>query len=101
MGRYTRIMRIAVVGGVERMESRLVDIADRAGHQLEFHHGHMSGPASHRLQNLVERSDIIVIVTDVNSHAAVTHARELARRAQRPVRLVRRFGTSQLKAFLN
>jgi hypothetical protein len=94
-------MRIAVVGGVERMESRLVDMADRAGHQLEFHHGHMSGPASNRLQNLVERADIIVIVTDVNSHAAVTYARDVARRAQRPVRLVRRFGTSQLKAFLN
>jgi hypothetical protein len=68
IGRYTPIMRIAVVGGVERMQSRLVDIAGRAGHQLEFHHGHMSGPASNRLQNLVERSDVIVIVTDVNSH---------------------------------
>ena len=83
------------------MESRLVDMAGRAGHQLEFHAGHMSGPASNRLQNLVERADIVVIVTDENSHAAVTHARDVARRAQRPVRLVRRFGTSQLRAFLN
>lgn len=83
------------------MESRLVDIAGRAGHHLEFHHGHMSGPASSRLQNLVERADVVVIVTDVNSHAAVTQARALARRAERPVRLVRRFGTSQLRAFLN
>jgi hypothetical protein len=94
-------MRIAVVGGVERTEGRLVDIASRAGHQLEFHHGHMSGPASQRLHNLVERADVIVIVTDVNSHAAVSYAREVARRARRPVRLVRRFGSSQLRAFLN
>jgi hypothetical protein len=94
-------MRIAVVGGVERLEDRLSRVAVEAGHTLEFHPGHMSGPGSERLKNLVERSDLVVIITDVNSHAAVTLARALARRAQRPVRLVRRLGTSQLRAFLN
>jgi hypothetical protein len=94
-------MRIAVVGGVERMEDRLTRMAGDAGHTLEFHAGHMSGPASERLRNLVERSDLVLIVTDVNSHAAVTLARALARRAGREVRLLRRLGTSQLRAVLN
>jgi hypothetical protein len=78
-----------------------VDIAGRAGHELEFHHGHMSGPGAQRLHSLVDRADLVVIITDVNSHAAVLYAREAARRAHRPVRLVRRFGTSQLRGLLN
>jgi hypothetical protein len=94
-------MRIAVVGGVERMETRLKDLASDGGHELEFHGGHMSGPGSERLKALIDRCDLLVIVTDVNSHAAVVLARTLARRSGRPVRLVRRLGTSQLRSLLN
>jgi hypothetical protein len=91
-------MRIGIVGGAERLADRLSAVAASAGHELEFHDGHMRGTASDRLRALVERSDVIVIVTEINSHGAVLHARDLARKAHRPVRLVRRFGTSQLRA---
>jgi hypothetical protein len=91
-------MRIGIVGGAERLADRLSAVALAAGHELEFHDGHMQGTASERLRALVERSDVVVIVTQINSHGAVLRARDLARRARRPVRLVRRFGTSQLRA---
>ena len=91
-------MRIGIVGGVERLHDRLSAAASSAGHELEFHDGHMRGTATERLRALIDRSDVVVIVTEINSHGAVLRARSLARRAQRPVRLVRRFGTSQLRA---
>ena len=94
-------MRIGVVGGVERLESQLRTVADAAGHQLEFHGGHMSGQGGGKLRSLVERVDLLVIQTDVNSHGAVIRARALARKAHRPVRLVRRLGPSGLRALLN
>jgi hypothetical protein len=94
-------MRIAIVGGAERIEARLRDLAEAAGHELDFHPGHMSGPASDRLRALVERCDLLVIITEINSHAAVLHARSLARKSGRPVRLVRRLGTSQLRGLMN
>jgi hypothetical protein len=94
-------MRIAVVGGHERIESRLRGLAQAAGHDLDFHPGHMSGPGSDRLRALVDRCDLLVIVTEINSHAAVLHARALARRSGRPVRLVRRLGTSQMRSIMN
>ena len=91
-------MRIGIVGGAERTADRLSAAATAAGHQLEFHDGHMRGTASERLRAMIERADVVVIVTEINSHGAVLQARELARRAHRPIRLVRRFGTSQLRA---
>jgi hypothetical protein len=94
-------MRIGIVGGIERLETRFKDIAASAGHQLEFHGGHMNGAGAARLEALVDRVDVLVIVTDVNSHGAVTHARALARRAHRPVKLLRRLSPSQLRALLN
>lgn len=91
-------MRIGIVGGAERLADRLSAVANAAGHQLEFHDGHMRGTASDRLRAMIDRVDVVVVVTEINSHGAVLHARELARRAHRPIRLVRRFGTSQLRA---
>jgi hypothetical protein len=94
-------VRIGVVGGVERLEPHLRTVANSAGHELEFHAGHMAGQGGGRLRALVDRVDLLVILTDVNSHGAVIHARALARKAHRPVRLVRRLGASQLRALLN
>jgi hypothetical protein len=94
-------MRIGVVGGVERLESQLRTVAGAAGHELEFHGGHMSGQGGGKLRALVDRVDLLVIQTDVNSHGAVIQARALARKARRPVRLVRRLGPSGLRALLN
>jgi len=94
-------MRIGIVGGAERIEARLRTVAVAGGHELEFHPGHMNGRGSDKLRAIVDRCDLLVVVTDVNSHAAVLQARELARRSGRPLRLIRRLGTAQLKALLN
>ena len=94
-------MRIGIVGGVERSESRLKSVAQAGGHALEFHAGHTSGTSSDRLRAMMDRCDLVLIVTEVNSHAAVLQARALARHSGRPVRLLRKLGTSQLRALLN
>jgi hypothetical protein len=94
-------MRIGIVGGAERIEARLRTVALARGHQLEFHAGHMSGTGARRLEAIIERCDLLLVVTDVNSHTAVLQAREMARRSGRALRLVRRLGTAQLRALLN
>ena len=52
------------------------------------------------LTSLVRRSDVVFVVTDVNSHNAVLHARKVARRHHRAVRLVRRLGFAEFSAYL-
>ena len=94
-------MRIGWVGGRERNELQLEKIAERSGHQLEFHSGHVGGRGANDLRALVDRSDFLVIVTDVNSHGAVLLAKKLAQRAGRASLVIRRCGTSRFQALLD
>ncbi|HSC85882.1 MAG TPA: DUF2325 domain-containing protein [Polyangiaceae bacterium] len=96
-----RARTIGIVGGVERSERLLDEAAHSRGHRLQFHPGHMNGTGDRSLATLVQRSDLVVVTTDVNSHAAVRRARELARQYQRPVVLVRRLGPTRLTTLLD
>ena len=71
-------MRIAWIGGLERNERELERIAVRGGHGLEFHSGHVGGRGAGDLRAMIERSDLVVILTDVNSHGAVLLAKKMA-----------------------
>jgi hypothetical protein len=94
-------MRIGIVGGVDRTAHLLQDVAAARGHELELHTGVISGSASaNTLRALVARSELVVVLTDVNSHNAVKTARREARLRQRPLRIFRRMGASQLAALL-
>ncbi len=94
-------MRIGIIGGVERTEAAQVQLAARYGHELVFHGGHMNGRGSPALENLIHRCDVVVIVTDVNSHNAVHAARRaLKQRGMSPI-IVRRLGMTRLEELLS
>lgn len=93
-------MHIGIVGGVERGEQRYAAVAASHGHSFEFHGGDTAGRGSASLEALVERSDLVICVTDVNSHSAVLGARRYARALGRRCVLTRRLGLSRFRAFL-
>ena len=93
-------MRIGIVGGVERNEVQYQELAEREGHTVEFHGGHMNARGMASLESLIERSDMVVVITDVNSHGAVQTARKLLRQRERPLVLLRRCGTSRFRELL-
>ncbi len=93
-------MHIGIVGGVERGEQRYAAAAACKGHSFEFHGGDMAGRGAESLEALVERSDLVICVTDVNSHAAVLGARRHARALGRECLLTRRLGLSRFRALL-
>jgi len=72
-------MRIGMVGGLDRNEGAYAALAQRAGYRFEHHNGHLAGRGSATLDALVERCDVVVVVTDVNSHGASWKTRRLAR----------------------
>lgn len=94
-------MRIGWIGGRERNEGQLERIAEDRGHVLEFHSGHVGGRGAGDLRALVERSDFLVIVTDVNSHGAVLLTKKVAQRLGRASLVIRRCGTSRFAALLD
>ena len=94
-------MRIGVIGGLDRSARELEEVARAAGHELATHNGVLAGKASAAsLRALVVRSDLVLILTDVNSHNAVRTARQVARAYHRPVRILRRLGPAHLAAYL-
>jgi hypothetical protein len=93
-------VRIAIIGGVERSESHYEAIAERYGHSVAFHSGHMNGRGSSGLEDLVRGAGLLIVVTDINSHGAVLAARRAARRYAIPLVLHRRFSPAKLAAIV-
>jgi hypothetical protein len=85
-------MRIGVIGGTEKSLTRYEQLAAEHGGAVEFHDGHMAGRGTQALDSMLRRCDLIVIITQINSHAAVQRAQRYCRKQGRPVLIVRRFG---------
>jgi len=93
-------MHIGIVGGLDRNEGFYEDLARRAGHGFEHHNGHLAGRGAASLGTLVERCDVVIVVTDVNSHAAVWRVRRLAKQRGSRFILTSRCGPSKFAALL-
>jgi hypothetical protein len=94
-------MRIAVIGGLDRHVQGLAKQAAKAGHLAEFHHGRVGGRHAEELEAIVERSDVVVIVTNVNSHGAVAIAKKAARRCGAAAYIARTCGPSRFEQILD
>jgi predicted dehydrogenase len=92
----SRPPRIGVIGGVDRCTALLERTAETLGCRLEHHCGRTSGPKSSELDALVARVDLVIILTDTNSHGAVGKARRLAQVYDRKHVLARRISPSRL-----
>jgi len=93
-------MNIAIVGGVERNETELESLARRAGHRLEYHGGHIGGRGADGLRAAIERADVVVLQTVVNSHGSMYLAKKLVRQLGKHLVVVRTCGPSRLLALL-
>lgn len=94
-------MRITWIGGLDRIEAKLEQMAAQAGHRLEFHTGVTGGRGAEELRAAIERADLVIIVTDVNSHGGVLLARKLCRQLGRAALVVRRCGISRFQQLLD
>lgn len=94
-------MRIAWIGGLDRNEAQLKRMAAQAGHRLDFHKGDTGGRGASELRAMVERADLVIVLTDVNSHGGVQLARRLCQRLGRGALVVRRCGATQFQRLLD
>jgi hypothetical protein len=94
-------MHIGIVGGLDRASPHYRAVAADRGHTIECHTGDLAGTGPSTLEALVQRADILVVVTDVNSHGAVWQARRLARRYPCSLVFVRRLGVARLRELVD
>jgi hypothetical protein len=71
-------LRVCLIGGVDRSPALLSRAAASVNCEVEHHTGHMTGRGADGLAGAISRADLVVILTDVNSHNAVLAARRLA-----------------------
>jgi hypothetical protein len=93
-------MQIGIVGGLDSAGPALSRLAAAAGHELLLHDGSMSSCGARALERLVDRADLVLVLTDVNSHGAVRHARKLLRERGRWPLLLRRCGSVRFASLL-
>jgi len=94
-------MRILVVGGLDRNEAQLSALAAIHGHELELHNGDVGGRGAEILVRKIERADLVVISTEVNSHGGVLLAKKIVRKYSKPSLLLRKIGHSRLQGLFD
>jgi len=93
-------MRIAVIGGLERHEAEIERRAAGLGHTVEFHRGRVGGRHAEELEAVVQRCNLAIIVTEVNSHGAMYIAKKAAARSAIPALITRTCGPSRFSVIL-
>lgn len=94
-------MNIAMIGGLDRNERLLRQLAHSQGHRLEMHSGRMCGRGAVELRALVERADFVILTPDVNSHGAVQLGKKWAREQERPWVILRTCGVARFRTLLD
>lgn len=100
MSSHERI-KVAVVGGLSRAGEQWSRAGDAIGVKLEHHDGRTRGRGSHDIAAVVRRADLVVIITDPNSHGGVAVARRAALSAARPHVLVKHLRPGDLGALVD
>ncbi|HEY0193864.1 MAG TPA: DUF2325 domain-containing protein [Kofleriaceae bacterium] len=88
--------RVAVVGGLSRAGDLWGRAGKAAGVELEHHDGRIRGRGFGEIEAAVRRADVVVIITDPNSHGGVAAARRAAVAHARPHVLVKHLRPSGL-----
>jgi hypothetical protein len=94
-------MRVAVIGGLERHEAEIERRASDLGHTVEFHRGRVGGRGSAEIDAVVCRSEVVIIVTKVNSHGAMHLAKKAAVRHARTALIARTCSPSSFKGLID
>lgn len=93
-------MKIVLVGGLIRRELEFARIAERSGHQLEWHSGDVGGRGAEGLKAAVERADLVLILTEINSHGSMYLAKKVAQKLGREARVMRKCGPAKFELLL-
>jgi hypothetical protein len=91
-------IRVVVIGGLSRAGELWSRAGESIGVELEHHDGRTRGRGAHDIAAAVRRADVVVIITDPNSHGGVGVARRAAIAAARPHVLIKRLRPAGLAA---
>ena len=91
-------MRIALVGGLDRLEDKYQEAFEMNGAEFRFHTGVSGGVNAIRLKTLSNWADVVVFVTTVNSHNALSIVKGICRKSGKLFLAMRHSGVEQVSS---
>ncbi len=91
-------LRIALVGGLDRLEDKYQEAFETNGAQFRFHTGVSGGVNAIRLKTLANWADVVVFVTTVNSHNALSIVKGICRKSGKRFIAMRHSSVKQISA---
>ncbi len=91
--------RILIVGGIERMEPLYREAIEAKGHIFEYHAGHLR-KGGNKLENLLQRADIILCPVNCNSHTACLQVKSLCKKHKKSLHIMKNFSLSAIERTL-
>ncbi len=85
--------RILIVGGMQRMESLYRQLIESKGDVLEYHDGYF-GSGGNKLENCLQRADLVLCPVNCNSHRACRTVKNLCKKHNKPVHMMENFSLS-------
>jgi hypothetical protein len=92
-------VKVAVIGGLKRMETNYCDVVDRLGGQCLCHPGHVAS-GCRRLRQVVGKADLVVFITTINSHSAMSAVKSECKKHGKPFLAMDRTGAGSLEKML-
>ncbi len=91
--------RILVVGGIERMEPLYREVIEAKGHIFEYHAGHLR-KGGNKLDNLLQRADIVLCPVNCNSHTACLQVKSMCKKYKKNLQIMKNFSLSAIERTL-
>lgn len=91
--------RVAVIGGLDRLRPCYTEAIERLGGECCFHTGKIRSGAR-GLRNLVDKSDLVVCITSINSHGAMHTVKKQCKKCRKPFCPLKGTSVSSLESLL-
>lgn len=92
-------LRVAVVGGLGRMQPVYREVVRQLGAEALFHDGQV-GNGSYKLKNVVCGADIVVFITSINSHSALSIVKAVCKKRGKKFIALKETGSESLEQIL-
>ena len=90
---------VAVIGGLDRMEETYRQVVENLGGRFEFHCGRVKAGCQ-KVQGIVNRSDYVIFITSINSHAALKVTKTFCKRKCKKFIALKQRGVDSLERTL-
>jgi hypothetical protein len=91
--------RVAVIGGLKRMEPNYSEVVGKLGGKCLCHTGSVVS-GCRRLRQVVRKADLVVFITTVNSHTAINTVKDECKKCGKPFCALGRTGAGSLEKAL-